>query len=126
MKTNCVSNFIVSLVVYPYDVMVSIGETDKQLKKRLENYAIYDNNIWRYSSPNKCAKSAIFSGDQCLIRIKEKPVSPNDFGNLQHEIFHVVTFVMQRVGMDLKIKVSDEAYAYLIGYITKVVYEKIL
>jgi len=126
MNISHTKNFIISLIVYPYDVMVSIGETDKQLKKRLAYYDIHDDKTWKYSSPNKCAKSAIFMGDQCLIRIKGNPTTAVDFGNLQHEIFHVVTLVMQRIGMDLKIKVSDEAYAYLIGYLTKEVYEKIL
>ena len=119
-------NFIISLIIYPYDVMVSIGETDKELKKKLKEYAIYESkDLYQYSSINNCAKAVCFKNGQCLIRITNKPITPIDFGNLQHEIFHVTTFIMERVGMKLKIEVSDEAYAYLIGYLTKMIYEKI-
>ena len=33
-------NFIIPLVVYPFDVMVSLGETDEQLKKALSKYNV--------------------------------------------------------------------------------------
>jgi hypothetical protein len=120
-------NLIIPLVIYPYDVMVSVSETDRQLKSVLKKYGLdKEEELYKYSSPNKIAKSALFPGDQCLIRIKNTPTTPSDWGNLQHEIFHVVTFIMWKVGMCLEIKISDEAYAYLIGYLTKAIYEKLL
>ncbi|MBA3829257.1 MAG: hypothetical protein H0X33_10000 [Taibaiella sp.] len=127
MSKPASANFIVPLVIYPYDVMVSVAETDEQLRTRLKRYGLdKEDNLWMYSSANKTGKAVAFPGDQCLIRIKSLPKTPFDFGNLLHEIFHVASFIMWKIGMKLKIKNNDEAYAYLIGYLTKVIYEKLL
>lgn len=52
------------------------------------------------------------------------PKSVTDYGTLAHEIFHAVTFILTRIGMSLTNE-SDEAYAYLIGYLTKEIYKHI-
>lgn len=41
---------------------------------------------------------------------------------LAHEIFHIACYIMEKAGISLCHE-SDEAYAYLIGYITKKVNE---
>ena len=67
----------------------------------------------------------LFKSGQSLIRIKGKPKTPEEFGTLQHEIFHIAASLLWRIGMKLKVKSSDEAYAYLIGYLTTEIYKKI-
>lgn len=115
-------NFIVPLVVYPFDIMFSFGETDEQLKKSLKKY----NCEW--SDKMEYGGMGIFyinDKNQSLIRVYNIPKICEDYGTLQHEIFHAVTYILDRVGMKLKLRTSDEAYAYLIGYITKEVYLRI-
>lgn len=120
-------NFIVPLVVYPFDVMVSIGESDNKLGKRLKKCGIKDDGtMWRWKNNHTTqGRSCLFDTNQGLIRLRKKPKSTIEFGQLQHEIFHYVTFILERIGMELVVMKSDEAYAYLIGYLTTEIYKKI-
>lgn len=120
-------NFIIPLVVYPFDLMVSFGETDEQLFARLRKTNVKEDEF----------NNAAFDGDECkgryclfkcgasLIRLRHTPKTSADFGYLHHELFHAVSGIMWRIGVQLEIKVSDEAYAYLIGYLTEQIYTHI-
>jgi hypothetical protein len=116
-------NFVIPLVIYPFDVMVSLGETDEQLKKAwVGKYNLEWRDDMILSGNGKCI---ITDGNQTLIRARYYPTDNQDCGTLQHEIFHAVSMVLDAMGMKLEIMVSDEAYAYLIGYLTKQIYDRI-
>lgn len=116
----------VSAQVYPFDILFlfaySDADVDKELLEHVGEEALKDKFL--YAINGKQGRTVMFSGGQTLVRMKRIPSTPYDFGTLQHEIFHVVEFIMHRVGMKLCHK-SDEAYAYLIGYVTQKVYEKL-
>ena len=115
-------NKIIPLHIYPFDVMVSIDETDSKLKKKLKSYGISGlgrDSSWKYPNSTATGRTIMFPSNQTLIRLRSVPKTPFEFGVLAHEIFHAVTFIMHKIGMKLKIMQSDEAYAYLIGYLTK-------
>ena len=112
-------NFIIPLVVYPFDVMVSIGQTDQELKKILKKHGVNTKSgLWKYGK-NGVGRAVVFETNQTLIRLPRVPKTPKELGSLNHEIFHAVTFIMHRIGMKLIVCKSDEAYAYLIGYLTE-------
>jgi hypothetical protein len=67
----------------------------------------------------------MFSTNTSILRLRCLPETPEDFGRLAHEVFHIASFVLDRVGMKLKVMASDEAYAYLISYLTEEIYKKI-
>lgn len=119
-------NFIIQMDIYPFDVMVSIGQSDKQLAHSLKPYGGHlverDYELCRYPSDTTHGRACMFSNNASLLRLRKLPSGPKDFGNLAHEIFHVATFVMDRIGMELKVMVSDEAYAYLVGFLTERIY----
>lgn len=115
-------NFIVELVVYPFDVMVSIGETDEEVKRKLKKYDVqWDESLTMHG----IGKFLINKENKSLIRLKHYPQLPMDYGTLQHEIFHAVTWILDRCGMKFKLGTSDEAYSYLVGYLTKEIYKRI-
>lgn len=117
-------NFILPLVIYPFDIMVSFGQSDDQLKRYLKKWGIkWDKDL--ELAPTGLGRTAMLNGNQTVLRLKNVPVSVTDYSTLAHEIFHAVAFIMDRIGMSLVICQSDEAYAYLIGYITKEVYKRI-
>lgn len=120
-------NFIIRMDVYPFDIMVSIAQTDNQLGSVLDKYPLTQQDIrsCQYSRPTSPACAALFSTNASIIRMRKLPRTPEDYGSLAHEVFHVVSFIMDRVGMKLKIMVSDEAYAYLIGFVTKSIYQEL-
>ena len=116
-------NFIIPLVVYPFDVMVSLNQTDKQLKKELDRF---ENCEW--DDDMKCpgvGRAIITNKNHSIIRLRNYPTTNVDYSHLQHEIFHIVTFVMEKIGLKLCLLKSDEAYAYLIQHLTKEIYDRI-
>jgi hypothetical protein len=116
-------NFIIDLVIYPFQIMVSIGQSDKKLKKCLKEFGVEwsDDFILKTGTRGRCLLN---EENQTLIRLKELK-TPEDYGTLQHELFHAVTFILERIGMEFDLNKSDEAYAYLIGYITQEVYKRL-
>ncbi len=122
-------NFIIDLTIYPYDIWFSIGESDanfiKALSERLPDEHLSDlkeDNICFMSPECRGRTYHHLIGAQTVIRLKKKPQTAQEFGTLAHEIFHAVDFITRRIGLRL-MDGSDEAYAYLIGYVTeKVMY----
>lgn len=119
-------NFIIPLVIYPFDLMVSIGQTDAQVLLKLKQFGLEkeDPEQWQYTGPTNIGRAAILSNNASFLRLRSLPSTPRDFGCLAHEIFHVATFVMYKVGIKFKVLQSDEAYAYLVGYITEQIYKR--
>lgn len=121
MGKSKVKNFCINLDIYPFDIMFSFGETDAELKKNLKMCG----GKWEKDKMSITNQKAIYymnNTHQSLIRLKSYPITPIDYGYLQHEIFHAVTFIMDAVGMKFKLLTSCEAYSYLIQYITTKVY----
>ena len=115
-------NFIVPLVVYPFDVLVSLGQTDEELKNVIAKYGV------EWSDNMKIVGQGLFymnPENQSIIRLKNVPVSCIDFGFLHHEIFHATTFILDRMGMKLALLKSDEAYAYLNQFLVVEIYKKL-
>lgn len=123
--SNKKHNFIIPLVIYPFDVMVSIGQSDKELYPILKKFGVdtEDDNLLTHSNTQR-GRTILFKGNQTLIRMYESKTTPVWFGNLAHEIFHAVEFILERAGMKLTLD-SDEAYAYLIGYLTRKIHEQL-
>lgn len=113
------------LVVYPFDVMVSINQSNDAIEKSLKSKGIdyADVNVRSESSTRK-GRTIMFKGNQTLIRMFDFVKTPECQGYLAHEIFHAVEFVMERIGMKLCQK-SDEAYCYLCQYLTTEIYKRL-
>lgn len=130
MKTKSL-NFIIPLVVYPFDLMVSVGETSDQwskaISKRWKPEEIID-DINKRERPTQQGLSYVYTSPSCLAAIiklsRFDKRSPADHGVLAHEIFHITTFVLAQCGLELNDN-SMEAYAYLHGYITQEIYKKL-
>lgn len=105
-------NFIIKLEVYPFQVMVSLGEKNKSLTKKLKKWKVKSVDLGKYDGIY-----TTFNNGYHLIRLKKVPKSSYQFGVLQHEILHCTIQIMREVGMELSNK-SEEAYTYLHGYLT--------
>lgn len=53
-----------------------------------------------------------------ILWTKHFPHTPEEFGYLAHEIFHVADLMLRRAGLSLSDD-SDEAFAYQIDWITR-------
>lgn len=119
-------NFIVPLKLYPYDIMFSFGETNKELYKALDKYKIpYDEQGKSVIDESELKyRTIMFPTGQTLIRIAEVPEKASQYAVLIHEIYHAVNNVMKNIGMTYSAD-SEEAYAYCIQYVTQEVLGKL-
>jgi hypothetical protein len=117
-------NFIINYTVYPFDLMFSFGQTDKELRAELKKInGIKIGSDYKFED-GEDGKYVYWVNGFTLIRLRCIPKEAYHFGVLQHEIFHAITCLMDHVGMKLTDE-SNESYAYLIGYATTEVYERI-
>lgn len=121
------SFFIIPLQIYPFDIMVSIDEKDEVLRNRLIKYgsSIEDCEELMNLSDTVRGRAVMLPSNQTVIRLKMLPKKYDMMSVIAHEVFHATTFILHRIGMKLELFVSDEAYAYLLGYITTEIYKKI-
>jgi hypothetical protein len=123
---NKSKNFIIPLVIYPFDIMVSFGETDEQILKRWSHYNLSEiDKNGLIMSDTVIGRFHMMECNASVIRFKHMPETCFDYGILAHEIFHAVTHIMNKVGLKFKIFSNDEAYAYLMGYVTTEIYKKL-
>lgn len=114
--------------MYHRSLFISIGESDPVLEKKLQKWNITQEEIdsLKYDGTTSMGKCYCFNNGAGIIRLKQYPNTPESQGSLAHEIFHMTTFFMERVGIGIlnteNDKGNDEAYAYLCGYITEKIY----
>ena len=119
------ANFVIDMHIYPFDLMVSVNQTDKELTTALKRKGVTEHvpALIAYGAVNNPAKYAFWNKDSMfLIRMKELPTTPMQFGMLAHEVSHVVTWALEELGFKLKASSSGEAYAYLTGFLTEKIY----
>lgn len=121
-------NFIIKNPIYPFDIMVSIDETDNELIDKLtkskfkyedlKDYLPMQNNV-----KGRCIKTP---DNQIIIRLKTLPNKPEFYGVIAHESFHATSFIMSMVGIQFDLEYSEEAYTYMLQFIISEIYKKIL
>lgn len=120
-------NFTISFPMYPFDLMVSIGEENSELHTKLKDiHNIQDRYLFLsdFKGELNPARYALWQDASLfLLRMKELPRISKGFGMLAHEICHIVNWSLEEVGMKLDCEASGEAYAYLTGYLTEEIYK---
>lgn len=69
-------------------------------------------------------RTTVIDTGKIIIRIFKYPVTTDDYSIVVHEIFHSVQFTFDNIGIKLNNETS-EAWAYLIDYITRQIFNKI-
>jgi hypothetical protein len=106
------------LPIYPFEFMVSIAQTNKQLMDDFIKYwdepkfiELVKNDVENMDDDY----SGYFQMYKCqvgIFRFKNKPA----VGVIVHECFHACYKLMDRIGQQLSDE-SEESYAYLMQYI---------
>ena len=112
---------IIPLHIYPFDVCISINQTDDDFLNSMDGQDTDGIESLLNIPKTVVGRAVMLSSGLSIIRVKAGKDIPHNI--IAHEIFHIVTFIMERIGMEFVMMKSDEAYAYLIGYITKEVYK---
>lgn len=121
-------NLVIYIPLYDSIMVFSFGSSNKRLRKFLEDAKIKMTEDELKDLQLKPTEKGCCQMFKCGTIFVLMPCIPSlcvEYGTLQHEIFHAVTMFLQRRGFKLKQGYSDEAYAYLIGYITEEVYKEI-
>jgi hypothetical protein len=121
MKATVKSHRI-SYVIYPFDLLVSFHKNYSELEKELMDILPQDvhGEISSFNTKEKISgRTIMFSSGQTCIWFRVL-----SHQNIAHEVFHAVEFLMDKIDVRLSRK-SDEAYAYMIGYITNEIYDVI-
>lgn len=121
-------NFIIPLVIYPYDIMVSVDECPDKLLKTLSKYNFSKEELKTcgVNKEIKLGRTCIFESGQILIRMHHSDNIPQYISNIAHEAYHAVNFFMNEIGDSFEIGTSDESYAYLLGYIVEEITKKVI
>jgi hypothetical protein len=119
-------NFIIDYQIYPFDLMVSIGESFEELKRKV-HHRVLEEDIPVFADFN-CEglghTMILMKTGATILWVRKYEKTPEWRASLAHEVCHAAQFLMHRIGITHS-NDSLEAYAYLRGYITKKIYEKI-
>jgi len=117
--------FRISIGLYRTTLFVSVGQTYEDILSCLKKNRV---KIPKDLSPmpqTASARTIHFDDGTNLIEMPEVDFDSLDFfESFSHEILHVVFDILNKRGFTLSLE-SEEAYAYLMGYLTKVVMLKI-
>ena len=121
-----IANCIIQDVLYRYTIMVSVGEDDAVLRKRLtKRFNIdKDSNIHLWTSDDMMGRALLYTNGTCLIRLRDFSLMYHDISALTHEVLHIVFFVMNDRGVELSDS-SDEAFCYYHGWLMEQVLKKL-
>ena len=106
--------YIISIDIYQHDILVFFG-----------NKELLINELEKYLEPDQIEEfdTCMFDTGQLVLYMPNVPKRIDDFVTLNHEIFHCTILILKRIGVSLSDD-SEEAYAYLYEYITKMIYSK--
>lgn len=105
---------VIPLEVYGHDVVVSIGQTDKDLYEQIkENISKKDFKKYMAKQTSIATTHKLRTGG-ILIRFSNNIDNP---GIVAHEAFHAIVFLFKKIGISFCYE-SEEAYAYALEYLT--------
>ena len=117
--------FVINIPLYKRDLLVVFGDKDYLVNQMSEAYNIslqsaysITEDIDDYSTGRYYFNREKGSRFLWMPKVPEKP---QEYATLGHEIFHAAFGIMDEIGASPS-EDSEEAYAYLIGYLTKEIY----
>lgn len=117
--------FVIDIPLYNRDLLVVFGDTEYLAKQVSEAYDIPLHEVYPIIEDidGRSDGRYYFNVEQGsrLVWMPRVPEEPQEYATLAHEIFHAVFGIMDEIGAS-PTKDSEEAYAYLVGYLTKEIY----
>ena len=130
MKLNKSKTFGIFVPIYEAMVIVSYNTSQDALIKALKADEVCDEKdilVFELSkeeyTPTPKGAITIEMGNVYIIDISKHDNKFSLHNTITHELFHVVHMLLQQKGLKLTDD-SQEAYAYLIGYLTEEIYRE--
>lgn len=120
---------IIKVELYRHDLMFFIGSLS-ELRNSLNKYLMNKTEIreierhlkarefWDGNNKGFCYQ---FKGGQTLIILPREPETIEELATLNHEILHVVFFILKKIGIRYTPE-SEESYTYLYAFLTEKIY----
>jgi hypothetical protein len=103
-------HFIIDYTVYPFDLLVSVCESDTTVRQILEDKLPNDlHSEIDIVLEKSNARTVFFPSGATIIRFSGEPTP----GLIAHEALHAVEFLMNHIGNGI----VDESWNYLLQYI---------
>lgn len=116
-----IRTFKIDVEIYHYSFYVCIGNVKESLVfiNELNGLPNEKEVGYKFKDLNNYA-GGVFSnkGKPTILWLPKIPRTSEELSNLSHEIFHIVCHITRWVTLPLSIT-SEEAYCYLIGWMTK-------
>jgi len=117
--------FVINIGVYRREILVCINYSDEEVESAVIEWGVDEQKAKEVATTRDFAALAyILDNRDCVIRLDATEINPKFHDHVAHEISHCAFAILDYVGIKLGNK-SEEAYAYLIGYITREFYEKL-
>lgn len=115
-------NFVLSWQLYPHDVMVSVGETEAQVLRRIRRtaYELTPDEIEQLSFKGRVGRTVMLRGGQTILWVQRFNGDPASVAVLAHEAYHAVCMLLERVGVAYSDS-SDEAFAYALEWLMRTI-----
>jgi hypothetical protein len=115
---------IVNLGLFPFDICVAIGTTEKEVIDFLKSKCGYildddEKDALQFDNSSKVGRTVILKNNATVLWVKRP-----EPGVIAHEAFHVMDFITARMGIK-HTDDSDEVWGYGIEYIVRKSLEKL-
>jgi len=117
--------FVINIGVYRREILVCINYSDEEVESAVIEWGVEPVKAKEVSTVvGYAALAYVLDSRDCVIRLDETEITPKFHDHASHEIAHCAFAILDYIGVKLCSK-SEEAYNYLIGYITREFYEKL-
>lgn len=121
-------SFEIQLELYHIQLLICINEPVDEIERILDDSGIekteYSMMLDDFEKSNYSARTRQFTCGKIMIRFCDLELNPRGHSIISHEIFHVVSLSLEWVGIQHN-EYTEEAYAYLLGWMVKEFYEKL-
>lgn len=108
--------FKINYGIYPYDVVVCIGNTGDEIVKYLSKGIKLSQAVVESLDSDDLGRVIILENNVTILILKDLVKTPESLGTLVHEVTHAVHFLFDDVGIPIT-RANDEACAYTIEYL---------
>lgn len=113
---------VIKGTVYPFDVLVSINQTDDEFYSEVAHLANDDlEKVFLNLPESVLGRSYMTENNISIIRFINIDANEIPHGIIAHEAFHITTFILNKIGVKFSFK-TDEFYAYLLNYLVDKIY----
>lgn len=117
-------HFFIDHGTFPFDIAVFIGYEHDEMLKKIEKLTDLTEEEKIALEMEGSGRTVMLSGNKTVMLFKNIDCPIKFHGVVNHEIFHAVEFLFDRVGIPHDPHTTSESYAYQGQYLTERFYKE--